>query len=324
MEKLKRMEGMEYIIFQHEEAPTTGMRHLQGYLILKEKHNLRWLKRYVSERANFQVRRGTMEQARDYCRKEETHPAGSPRFEGGKWPEKEKTTSAERRERAEAELEVIKETHKRPRDIPSGVLMQPGFVMAYKMLTADVLGPFRPDLKIITLVGPPGCGKSWAVQKHFPEHGLCMPGNSGIWFQNPESDVMVFEEFCGQIPIQKMRQLLDIYQYALEVKGGMAPARYTTVLITSNTTPDKWYKTTERIDGQDVDIDKKVDSVQALWDRIGYSTPTYHGHRTCGHYFEAPPGMSIEQLRVWFDEQVGQFAPKKDGEGEGEDAHDPQ
>ena len=35
---------------------------------------------------------------------------------------------------------------------------------------------------------------------------------------------MVFEEFAGQIPLQKMLKLLDPYPMALEVKGGMRPA----------------------------------------------------------------------------------------------------
>ena len=44
-------------------------------------------------------------------------------------------------------------------------------------------------------------------------------GNNGVWFQNPLSDVMVFEEFCGQIMLQRMLQFLDPYPLALEVKG---------------------------------------------------------------------------------------------------------
>ena len=53
---------------------------------------------------------------------------------------------------------------------------------------------------------------------------------------------MVFEEFAGQIQLQKMLKFLDPYPMALEVKGGMRPAMYETVIITSNTRPDGWYR----------------------------------------------------------------------------------
>ena len=117
---------------------------------------------------------------------------------------------------------------------------------AYNALTADLLGVYRPELKIITMVGPPGTGKSFAINALFPDAGRAIMGNSGTWFSNPTATVMVFEEFAGQIPLQKMLKLLDPYPMALEVKGGMRPAMYTVVVITSNTRPDGWYKDEEQ------------------------------------------------------------------------------
>ena len=116
---------------------------------------------------------------------------------------------------------------------------------AYNALTADLLGVYRPELKIITMVGPPEL-ESYAINKLFPNAGRAIMGNSGTWFSNPTATVMVFEEFAGQIPLQKMLKLLDPYPMALEVKGGMRPAMYTVVVITSNTRPDGWYKDEEQ------------------------------------------------------------------------------
>ena len=62
---------------------------------------------------------------------------------------------------------------------------------------------------------------------------------------------MVFEEFAGQIQLQKMLKLLDPYPLALEVKGGMRPAMYTLAIITSNTRPDGWYKDEEQAREED-------------------------------------------------------------------------
>lgn len=275
---------IDYLVLQ-EERGAEGTLHWQGYLILNKRQRIAWLKRHLNSRAHWEVSRGTPKEASDYCKKDETYTGGL-RYEYGHLPDRpEPMKAAERRQRAAEELDIIKEGYKRPAEIPSMTLMECGFIPAMKELTADILGPYRPNLKIITLVGPPATGKSYAIQSFCPEHGLCMPGNSGVWFQRPTEKVMVFEEFKGQIPLQRMLKLLDPYPYALEVKGGMRPAMYETVIITSNTSPRFWYT------NKDDDGGKQMDAIHALWDRIGYSDGSYVPSRTCGHYFEAPSMM---------------------------------
>lgn len=62
---------LSYLIFGDEVAPTTGTPHLQGYLCLREKKRLSYLKTIPGlQRACFFVRRGTHSQASDYCKKE--------------------------------------------------------------------------------------------------------------------------------------------------------------------------------------------------------------------------------------------------------------
>ena len=148
-----------------------------------------------------------------------------------------------RRSREELEETVIEEVDDlkkkfRPAaEIDSQVLARPGFLAAYNAITADLLGPYRPNLRIITLVGPPEQAKASQSTRSSPKAGRAIIGNGGTWFANPCSKVMVFEEFAGQIQLQKMLKFLDPYPMALEVKGGMRPAMYETVIITSNTRP---------------------------------------------------------------------------------------
>ena len=290
---------VQYLIVQSE-LGASGTRHLQGFLVLRERHTLLWLKKYISPRAHWEVARGTDAQCKAYCSKEDTFD-GEVREELGSLPEKTPLKKREERlQEAIEELDILKEGYKRPSEIPSCTLMQCGFVQAMHEICADILGPYRPQLKIITLVGPPGTGKSYAIQKVFPEHGRCIYGNSGCWFQNPTANVMIFEEFNGQIPLQRMLQLLDPYPLALEVKGRMAPAMYTIVVITSNTSPASWYPIKPQDEMEQGDIFKrKMDSIHALWDRLGYSNGAYVPVRKCGTYLEAPSlagsiGMSAE------------------------------
>lgn len=74
---------------------------------------------------------------------------------------------------------------------------------------------------------------------------------------------------------------------------------YSLVIITSNTPPSGWYKGDEV--GQP---GKRTDALLALWDRIGYTNGGYVPARQCGHYLEAPVGLSIQQTRNWFEREL--------------------
>lgn len=164
-------------------------------------------------------------------------------------------------------------------EIPAQVVLQPGFLQAYKTATRDIPGPYRPKLEIITLIGPPGCGKSFACSTAFPNAGKWLQGNSGHWFLNATSKVMIFEEFAGQIPLQQMLKYLDPYPLALEVKGGTEPANYELVIITSNVIPTYWYTSADEIKNYQTDPTatntakvRRLGALEALWDRIGWKS----------------------------------------------------
>lgn len=304
--------NVQYLVLQ-EERGEEGTLHLQGFILLKERKSLAWLKREISLRAHFEIAKGTNEEARDYCRKEETYTGGL-RFEWGAFPERATPAKAgERLAKAAEQLDIIKEGYKRPAEIPSLTLLQCGFIPAYKELTAEVLGPHRPELQIITIIGPPGTGKSYAGCMQWPDHGRCIMGNNGVWFQNPTSEVMFFEEFCGQIQLQRMLTFLDPYPMAVEVKGGMRPAMYKTVYITSNSPPSEWYTLA---DG------KRQAAIEALWDRLGYSFGTFQPKRTCGHYFEVPTDISTDEARQWVWNTLCRFTDFEPIEDD--DDYDPQ
>ena len=314
-ENAEQQEQLEYLIVQYE-VGEQGTPHYQGFLILKRRNRLTWLKNNMNERAHWERTRGTDQQAADYCKKEDTHPEGSLRFEWGTLK-----AALKRKDRdclEEAVIEEVKriqdEGFRSVRDIDPQVLARPGFMAAYNALTADLLGVYRPELKIVTMVGPPGTGKSYAINTLFPHAGRAIMGNGGTWFANPTATVMVFEEFAGQIPLQKMLKLLDPYPMALEVKGGMRPAMYTLVIITSNTRPDGWYKEEEQ-------GGKRTDALLALWDRLGFSNGTNRCYRTCGTYLEPAHGMAlgatgtwIENTRTWFMNELAKAAHMEEHE----------
>ena len=292
----------EYICVQEEKGHEEETTHYQGCIIFKKKMSLSALKK-INPRAHWEIMRGTPEQAADYCKKDDTYTGGL-RFEDGELPKRPEPPKApERLAMAIEELDAMKEGYKRPREVSSLSLLQPCFTSAMREIYRDILGPYRPNLKIVTLIGPPGTGKSFAIQKHFPDHGRCIAGNNGVWFQNGDAPVMLFEEFCGQIRLQQMLQFLDPYPLALEVKGGMIPAQYTLVIITSNTPPCGWYLTKQ--DDQNTPFQKRNDALLALYDRIGYHYGSFSPVRDCGTYLEAPLSTDIDSMRDFFDSKLG-------------------
>lgn len=300
------LEHIEYIKLQEEQGHgETQFRHFQIYMVLKKQVRKSWILKHISPDSSktnhWEVKRGTVAEAIDYVSKEDTRVPDGISFEFGEKPVEQGTNEARKRkaERVLSEIEQeygnlvkrMKTEYVAIADIDEQLIIRPGFISVYKTLSANWKGPYRPNLKIITLIGPPGCGKSFAVNKWFPNAGSCVYGNSGPWFQQPWSRVMIFEEFMGQIPLQTMLTLLDPYPNSLEIKGGHHPAMYDLVIITSNTTPDKWYKNAEEIDRrfhynqfpQDPSsaADKREDALAALYDRIGFIKLG----RTCGDYY---------------------------------------
>ena len=121
-------------------------------------------------------------------------------------------------------------------------LLQPNFfsVAEKRKITIE-----SRKLRIITIIGSAGIGKSYIAHKIAKgDFVKAIPSNSGVWFVGAEDEpsTLIIDEFAGQIKLSQLLQLLDEYPYPLEVKGSFYPARYTTVIITSNIPPDMWYK----------------------------------------------------------------------------------
>ena len=146
--------------------------------------------------------------------------------------------------------------------------VDPTIIMRYPSGCARVLSlqqpKIRKNLVVIVIVGSTGIGKTWSV------HDLVAPddlytvnyGNGGLWWDGYAGHkAILFDEFKGQVPLQRMLQLLDIYPQRLEIKGGFTPAEYKLVFITSNSMPEFWYPC---LDGRD-----RSAEMQALFRRLG-------------------------------------------------------
>lgn len=317
----------KYLIYAAEHAEDgEGTPHFQGFLYLKTACRPRMIETLLGGRAMMSQPKSPSAQCANYCKKEHFYMEfGS--LKGGAQTE---LKPAELRKLAIEWLDNEDNQYVRWRDIPAHLKMTPGFLSAWEANRKILLGPDRPDLKIITVVAPTACGKSYAAHTLFPDHAKWLPGNGGAWFSNGDAPVLLFEEFCGQIELQKMLTLLDHYPLQLEHKCGADPALFNLVVITSNVTPDHWYgnwlKTAKnmeecRMRGIDPEEAEKKwnEAKKALFDRIGFRS----NKRGTGFYREwAHTGMvdemaEAEQIRqeIWdWMEHIATAAPQQEEE----------
>lgn len=184
-------------------------------------------------------RKGNRQQARDYCRKDETRVGDI--LELGEWPH----ATQGRRSDLEAVVEDIKAGHTQLQvleDHPSVNLRYPGGVQrAFALYN-------RPrqvlDRHVIVLWGTAGTGKTLAFHTAFPDPDTIWRHTEGkgffLGYEGQEN--ALFDDYTGgQLAYPRILELTDIYALITNVKGSHAPWNARTLVFTSNTPPVQWY-----------------------------------------------------------------------------------
>lgn len=303
---LGHSDAITYLIYgaEHDDGAEGHTPHLQGFVIFKNPRKASNVCNLLGGHCWVGFPKATDPSAKcaNYCKKEGFYLEFG-RLPGSRSIGDDELSAKEMKRKAIQWLESDENKYCRWKDVPATLLMTPGFLQAWTAKRRVLLGPDRPDLRIITIVGPTACGKSYASHNILPDHAKCFYGNSGAWFSNGDAPVLLIEEFSGQIPLQKMLTILDHYPFQLEEKGGFSPALYTTVVITSNITPDHWYsnfvkqgKMAEEAMRLGIPLDEAEkrwnEAKKALFDRIGFRT----NKRGSGFYREwAHSGLGSEE-----------------------------
>ena len=282
-----------YMVYQ-EEKGEEGTTHFQGYIEIRERRLLNWLQIHFNNRAHYEPRKGTQEEAIAYCKKEDTRVEGGMSGEFGQPKPKGRpsTTTEERRAQAVETLKKVRKGEIRPREVDEEILLFPGYVAAEKRaLKAIGKGPDRSEgFRIFVVNGPTGVGKSFAF------HKICNGNYVGWrngWFTDAENmhEYLFLDEFVGGckdgIQLHELLDMLDPFPQQLPIKGGFAPAMYRTVFITTNISPEQWYSA---IGPNGEEIKKRKENLNALYDRIGFipsnPDPNYQKIRNYGYYLD--------------------------------------
>lgn len=230
-EPLSWPDTVRYAIYQLESGDS-GTRHYQGYVEFSNPVRLGTCRSLIPG-AHWETRRGTREQARDYCKKEESRLDGP--WEHGEWigGQGRRTDLATIKEKLDegCSLADIAEEH-----FNSFVRYNRSFA-----LYSVIKGPKRNfNTTGIFICGPTGTGKSKWCMDFDSDAYWKMPGK--WWDGYTGQQTVVLDDFYGWLPYHELLRLLDRYPLSVEVKGSTVPFMAQTVIITSNQHYTKWYK----------------------------------------------------------------------------------
>lgn len=236
---------VKYLVCQLEIAPTTGQLHWQGYVELKRPARIPQTKTWLNApTAHLEARRGTQQQAIDYCRKVET------RAYGDREPTSMGTPAGGQGERNDIHgaVAIIREGRGLAgvfEDAPEVfVKYHRGLTAAAELHLYQTSQRMRPELRVTVLTGPPGCGKTRAVYDEVGLSNVYKLGQSASvtwWNGYTGQPHLLLDDYYGWIPWGELLHILDIYPLATQTKGGFTHVSYTHVWITSNRPWDHWY-----------------------------------------------------------------------------------
>lgn len=239
---------LRYIVAQLEKCPDTGRLHWQGYIELTQAMRMAGVKKLFEDSMHLSPRRGTPEQARDYCMKEETRIGST--FEIGTFKGKQGKRS---------DWDEIKEEIQKGYTYTELLLDHPGTVARNSKAVNElmtVLSPSQHRVKkttTIVIFGDAGAGKSHLAKTLlsplFPSQAppfVNIPAQQGdkMWFDGYNPDIherVIINEFSSQIHLTVFNELCDEHDYRVQVKGGTLPFLAKELIFTSNDHIRDWY-----------------------------------------------------------------------------------
>ena len=224
---------LKYGIVAEEETKTEKI-HFQIYIYYKNPVPWDMMKKRFPK-AHLELQLGTHEQASVYCKKTSVY------FEYGELPKQGKRNDYHRL------MELIDQGHS-AEEIEE---MMPDKYFLHdqkiKRLIQDKRERYykendREPLKVIYLSDKTGTGKSYSVRQAFKDKYFAT-NYRHPWDGYKGEEVVVLEEFRGDIPLKEMLNLLDHYsQIKLPSRYSDKIACYTTVVIISNWEYEEQYK----------------------------------------------------------------------------------
>lgn len=231
-----------YLVYQGEKGEN-GTNHYQGYVIFKKRMTLTAVRK-ACPRCHWEIRKGTHQQAIDYCTKAESR-VSDPIYSGSYDPDKSKGSRTDLDEVKKAIDDGSSMLNIAECFFGDFLKYERGF-RSYMKLKAK---PRSWKSCVRVFWGPTGTGKTMKCNELSPDAFWYCQQKDGKWwdYYDGVADV-VLDEFYGGIMWSQLLVLLDRYPCTVETKGGVINFAPRNIYITSNMAPDEWYSASNRRD----------------------------------------------------------------------------
>ena len=227
-EEVNKIDNFKYkYLVYGKEIGEQGTKHLQGYCELHNPMRLATLKNQFSTRAHYEKRRGTQDQAIDYCKKDNDFTENGTKSEQGKRVDLDrcrKLASEEgmRRVTEECSFQQIKVAEK---------------YLTYNEEPRD----WKPY--VYWLWGPTGTGKSQTARELAPDDTYTKNDGTKWWDGYDKHECVIIDDFRDSWwTLTEMLSLLDRYEKRVEFKGGYRQFLPKLIIITSANKPTACYQ----------------------------------------------------------------------------------
>lgn len=233
---------LKYYCVGEETAPTTGRKHLQGYVEFTGSKRLSTLRNEIAFPIHWTICNGTQEQNVTYCSKD-----GNAREFGVKGEQGKRSDLSEAQEildRGGSMLEVAEN------NFGSFVRYNRGFAMYQYLRQQQQAMAFR-NVEVFYIHGPPGCGKTRRVYEENPGLFRVSEGNTGMWWTGySQQEVILFDDFRGTVPLHILLQWLDVYPVQVPIHGNYTYLNARKIYITSNVPLENLYRGVDELSRQ--------------------------------------------------------------------------
>lgn len=241
----------EYLVFA-KEVGEQGTPHLQGFVQLKSKARLPQLHKKLP-RVHWEVARGSAKDNRTYIigpysKNGKEKPFNADHEEHGRMPEQGKRNDLQQfasdiknnKRGIDLEEDHLEVLAKYPR-------------LEQRLVSTDderrAQQQFKDKLfpEVHVIWGAPGSGKSRTVYDKFPvesiyELNIGDGSTKSIWWDTYRGqDIILINDYAGELPYKYFLRFLDIYPFRMQTKGGHCWRLATKIYLTANNPPETWY-----------------------------------------------------------------------------------
>jgi hypothetical protein len=236
-----------YICYGLETAPTTGTKHIQGYIQLKSSQRFNFLHKYFGFKKDKKILKfhiesanGTHEDNKKYVKKDgQFFEFGEPVSQGARSDLKRLKESV--KEDPKQILKII--------DEQANNLQQLKFAQALQSVYLKDRNPNVPPI-VYWIFGPTGIGKTSLVYRSFTE--VCSVSNYD-WLGTGynQQECFLLDDFReSSLSFDQILKLTDRYPYTVYFKGGQTPFNSPFIIFTSPNSIDSTFTFTRENLGQ--------------------------------------------------------------------------